>query len=92
MTLQWDAVVGRIGPLPKLDGALCSDRATLFDPPPETDRDDLEYCRSAAVRLCRQCPALSDCHSWFVSLAALDRPPGVVAGLVNGEDPPPPWR
>jgi hypothetical protein len=58
---------------PRLPGALCSGRGTLFDGDDTASRD-------AAVALCQRCPALPDCRDWLAALPRSSRPPGVVFG------------
>jgi len=56
-------------------------RRSLFDPrlPNHPDHD---YATGAALRICRQCPALARCRSWLDGLDPHERPHGVVAGRV----------
>lgn len=91
---DWNTMVAELGQIPELPGARCRNRHELFDAtivgrrgaPP----DDLEYARSAAVRLCRACPALDPCRAWFEALPATQRPRGVVAGSLNNPTKEPP--
>ncbi len=69
---------------PPLPGAVCRGRWRLFDePPPELDPRRAASRRQAALRLCRQCPALTRCQQWVASLPRCQRPSGVVAGQAN---------
>lgn len=68
---------------PKLPGALCRNRAALFDeaehgedPAAVAERHE----RAAAV--CQLCPALGPCSQWAASLPPRQRPPGVLAGQI----------
>ncbi|MCW2686152.1 MAG: hypothetical protein JWR37_1042, partial [Mycobacterium sp.] len=79
-----DALAG----VPRLPGALCRDRAALFDPPASSaDDDDVEYAQGAALALCRRCPSLAGCRVWFDNLPARHRPLGVIAGQINQPRP-----
>lgn len=73
-----------IGQLPRLDGARCRRRHELFDVAgdPDADTDDREYAQTAALALCRVCPALAGCQQWFDALPQSRRPAGVTAGSV----------
>ncbi|OBF52531.1 hypothetical protein [Mycolicibacterium monacense] len=71
---------------PHLPGALCRDRAPLFDPPDVgTDPDTADYTQQVALRLCRDCPALAGCGVWFDTLPVRQRPTGVIAGRINAK-------
>lgn len=69
-----DDLYSALGRLPRLAGAMCRGRHTLFD---DTDLPD------EALQLCRRCPVLADCERWLDSLNADQRPYGVIAGTVR---------
>ena len=68
--------------VPRLPGAACVGRHTLFDPRAldDPDRPDTE---ARALSLCRSCRALAGCEAWFFGLPPKQRPHGVIAGRVN---------
>lgn len=69
---------------PALPGARCRGRSALFD---EQGKDEApettEQRHQQALGLCRLCPALASCQTWFDTLKPSWRPPGVVAGRLN---------
>lgn len=70
--------------IPALPGANCIGSATLFDiADVDEDRQDVEYRFTAAITLCRSCPALAACSAWLEAVPTDDRPGGVVAGRVT---------
>ncbi|GJO31562.1 hypothetical protein NJB1507_40880 [Mycobacterium marinum] len=81
---QLESLVGALGGIPLLAGALCRGHSDLWDEllPPNRDPDPaatalrLEF----AVSACRRCPALAACAHWAASL-----PPGALAGVVAGQ-------
>lgn len=73
-------LLGALAGVPRLDGARCVGRATLFDP--QRDRENWRAAaerHQAAQAICRDCPALARCRDWLDGLPKSDRPPGVVA-------------
>ncbi|MDH3026833.1 transcriptional regulator [Gordonia alkanivorans] len=49
---------------PNLRGAACVAAPGLFDPRrPDEDADETEYRHTAAVSMCRSCPALEACRA-----------------------------
>ncbi|POY04856.1 hypothetical protein C3469_04340 [Mycobacterium kansasii] len=76
------ALLGSLGSIPSLPGALCRDRHELFDLPAGTSAD-YEVVAAEALALCRQCPALAGCRVWFDGLSPKQRPAGVIAGQVH---------
>ena len=89
MTATWEGLAAAVRGIPHLPGAACRYRWELFDHPPNSDPDDLDYAHTAALGICAQCPALASCSQWFESLPEQQRPPGVVAGRVNQSRPTP---
>jgi hypothetical protein len=76
-------VFGALGAIPALPGALCRGQSELWDEPPQHDRDPVGTTErlSYALRCCQRCPALNPCRTWYATLPARRRPPGVVAGI-----------
>jgi len=73
---------------PALPGARCRGRTHIFDGAAPDENPDTTAARHAqAVSLCRHCPSLTRCESWFLDLKPSNRPTGVVAGQVweNGK-------
>ena len=69
---------------PSLPGARCRGRWHLFDEAAQGEPTEVVEQRHAqALGLCRICPALASCETWYASLPARKRPPGVVAGTIN---------
>lgn len=69
---------------PRLDGAACVGRASLFDEAqPNEDGAAAAQRQLQALALCRGCPVLDACREWVASLPPRQRPPGVVAGRVT---------
>ncbi len=67
--------------VPPLPGAACRGRPELFDPAePDEGPDTLDDRHTAALALCKACPALTPCAAWFDGLRTQDRPEGVIAG------------
>lgn len=68
--------------LPRFDGD-CAGRWSLFDAAePDEDRSTARFRHAAAARICRGCPALTECRTWADSLPPRHRPPGVLAGRI----------
>src|SRR5215470_7073820 len=63
---------------PRLDGALCRGRPSLFDIEDARQRTAVK----AAIELCECCPALDACRDWLDSLPPASRPVGVVVAGV----------
>lgn len=76
---------------PKLPGALCRNRARLFDEAEAgEDPEAVVERHERAAAMCRLCPVLGPCNEWAASLPARERPPGVLAGAIpnnRGERP-----
>ncbi|MGV0740331.1 hypothetical protein ABQF35_28630 [Mycobacterium syngnathidarum] len=75
--------------VPALPGSRCKGRADLFERcVAEHGRTQYEahHARTAALRLCAECPALDPCRSWFNGLRPAQRPRGVVAGQIVRAD------
>lgn len=89
--MNWDTLVAELA-TPVLPGARCRGRHELFDAAigegQRGAKDDRDYARDAAVRICRQCPALGSCRQWFESLPDEQRPFGVTAAVVVNVYPP----
>jgi hypothetical protein len=68
--------------IPRLEDARCKGRWDLFDPPADSDPDDLAYANAAAAQECEQCPAMEACLRWIEGLPKRERPTGIVAGRV----------
>lgn len=84
---QLESLVGALGAIPRLDGAVCKGSPDIWDEPPHPSRDpdpsDTQERLNYAVRACGCCPALSACRTWIASLPPRQRPCGVVAGQVR---------
>ncbi|CAM4228507.1 hypothetical protein MB901379_03588 [Mycobacterium basiliense] len=76
MTAPWVSLVAAIlQGTPRLPGALCRQRAELFD------GDDAEAtCR--AQQLCRRCPEREPCGAWAATLRH-NQANGVLAGQIR---------
>jgi WhiB family transcriptional regulator, redox-sensing transcriptional regulator len=72
-----DLLMGALGGIPRLPGALCRAKSELFDE--YEDPEVVEY----ALNQCQSCPARADCERWLDSLSPTARPFGVVAGRVR---------
>ena len=87
-----DTFIGLIGALngiPHLPGALCKGRAADFDEQAaDEDDDDAVQRQLHALDLCRACPSLDACESWFLSLAPSKKPVGVIAGRIHRQPTP----
>jgi len=72
--------------VPSLPGAKCRGRGHLFDAPAKGELTETTAARhQQALQLCRTCPALGSCTTWYErqALQALrQRPSGVIAGRV----------
>lgn len=85
---DWDSMVDQLGPIPDLPGAMCVGSSQLYDStivgaPGSKDDENLEYARTAALRLCNRCPALQACAGWLDTIPARHQPAGVIAGRIN---------
>jgi hypothetical protein len=67
--------------VPRLPGALCRDRGTLFTDHEGLDTAEREYVIDRAAALCDECPCLWDCAAW----SSKEKLTGVVAGALVGE-------
>lgn len=77
--------------IPRLAGAACVGLSDAFDPAhQDEDTADTRYRHTVALRLCNECPALTDCSKWVATLRPSQKPPGVIAGRIN--TPPKPKR
>jgi len=73
VTAPWvEAVAAILAGVPRLEGALCRQRAELFDGADDQDARD-------AVELCAHCPAREPCAAWADSLRH-NQAHGVLAG------------
>lgn len=81
---QPEDLFAAIGVAPALPGARCRGRSHLFDGPGQNeDNATVTFRHDHALRLCRGCPALHACRTWFDSLPERERPEGVVAGRLQ---------
>jgi hypothetical protein len=81
---QIDDILSAIGAAPALPGALCRNRAALFDPAARGEDPEVVAARHAqAQALCGHCVSLARCEDWYCSLPPSKRPAGVVAGVVR---------
>lgn len=64
--------------VPRLKGALCIGRHTLFDA--EVPRADRQQVADTAAAICWECPVLSQCGRWAGD------PKAHVSGVVAGRD------
>ncbi|WP_253875600.1 hypothetical protein [Mycobacterium asiaticum] len=76
-----------IASIPDLPGARCKGAADLYEATvnehtKHTHKAELKHARTAALRLCAECPAAGPCRQWFDGLPVTHRPVGVVAGQV----------
>ncbi|MBP2450506.1 hypothetical protein [Mycolicibacterium lutetiense] len=86
---QLDALLAAVGAAPALPGARCRGKHHLFDEQGTHEAPETTEQRHAqALGLCRLCPALASCQTWFDTLTATRRPKGVVAGQLNTPKPP----
>jgi WhiB family redox-sensing transcriptional regulator len=77
-------LLGAINAAPRLPGARCVGLSETFDPaPPGTQPVAQAQRTAAAVAICRACPAITACRSWWDGLRPCDRPVGIVAGRVS---------
>lgn len=87
--MNWTHMAELLAGIPDLAGARCRGRAGLFErcvaehgrPQHET-----HHARTAALRLCAECPALDPCRAWFNGLRPTQRPTGVIAGQIVRSD------
>ncbi|MBP2455683.1 hypothetical protein [Mycolicibacterium lutetiense] len=83
MTDQLSTLLAAVGAAPALPGARCRGKHHLFD---EADKHEApettEQRHAQALGLCRRCPALASCQTWFDTLTPSKRPPGVIAGRI----------
>ncbi|WP_179964995.1 helix-turn-helix domain-containing protein [Mycolicibacterium sarraceniae] len=75
-------LAGLAAACPPLPGARCRDQVDLFDRTAAKD----QAASTAALALCRACPAREACRAWFDNLPPDQRPIGVVAGQIVAED------
>jgi WhiB family redox-sensing transcriptional regulator len=75
-----------LGGMPALPGARCVGHHALFDPAHQGEGPAAEDRHRQALRLCAACPALDACHEWMRSLPARQRPDGVIAGTIGGQE------
>jgi hypothetical protein len=69
---------------PSFPGALCREQWQLFDTAAgQPNRHDVAGAREQALALCASCPCLAQCRGWYGSLKPNQRPPGVIAGVLN---------
>lgn len=69
---------------PALPGARCRGRPHMFDEQqPDEDAEAAAQRHAQALSLCRDCPALASCTTWFDDLPRSKRPAGVVAGQLH---------
>lgn len=86
---QLTNLLASIGVAPALPGARCRGKHHLFDQAGEREDHEVAAERhQQALGLCRLCPSLAGCTTWFTSLPASRRPKGVVAGQLNTPKPP----
>jgi WhiB family redox-sensing transcriptional regulator len=70
-----------LGGAPSLPGARCRRRHHLFDERgPDEPEGVAEQRHLQAIGLCKTCPALASCTTWYATLTPRKRPSGVVAG------------
>lgn len=81
---QLESLVGALGGIPLLAGALCKGQPEIWDEPSPASRDpdpsDTAGRLKFALNACQRCPALAACTQWVTSLRPSKRPVGVVAG------------
>jgi hypothetical protein len=83
---NWAGLAAAMSGAPELPGARCMGKAEWFDPAePYEDPEDVRYRHDYATRICESCPALSPCGEWLRSLKPSNRPVGVVAGKLVGQ-------
>ena len=76
-----DNLLTALGGAPSLPGAKCRNRHHLFDERgPDEPEDVAEQRHQQALGLCRICPALASCETWYLTLPSRKRPAGAVAG------------
>jgi WhiB family transcriptional regulator, redox-sensing transcriptional regulator len=76
-------LLAELASAPRLPGAVCVGHSDIWSPTePDLDDTDTTERIAFAVKVCRRCPALTVCRTWFDSLRPQDRPRGVVAGRV----------
>lgn len=86
---QFAGLLDAIGAAPALPGARCRGKAHLFDAAGKHEAPETtEQRHTQALGLCRLCPSLAGCTTWFDTLPATRRPKGVVAGRLNTPKPP----
>ena len=88
---SWTDTIELLAGLPNLPGAACKGNAALFEATIDehgkpTSATDIEHARAAALRTCAGCDALSRCRAWFDGLKVVQRPRGVIAGVVVRAD------
>lgn len=86
---QLGTLLAAVGVAPALPGARCRGRHHLFDEQGKNETPEAAAERhTQALGLCRLCPSLAGCTTWFDTLPASRRPKGVVAGQLNIPNPP----
>lgn len=88
MTNMLEDLLSALRSVPRLPGARCRGQSDLFDER-HTDEpeDDWQHRSQTALHLCRTCPALAGCQTWFADLPRHQQPPGVIAGQINQPEP-----
>lgn len=69
---------------PDLQGAVCKGCSETWCPGEDVDPETAAEREQLALKGCQQCPVLPQCEEYLTSLPPSQRPPGVVAGRVNG--------
>lgn len=81
-----DLLVKILASTPRLEDAACIGRTELFDPQQDGEEaQDVTYRHRRAAALCKDCPALAECHRWSQTER---HQVGVIAGRI----PPPRGR
>jgi hypothetical protein len=65
--------------MPAMPNALCIPERKLFD----RAAHGAPLAAELAQRCCRYCPHLAQCKQWLDTLPAVDRPAGVVGGVIS---------
>ena len=69
-----------------LSAGHCVGLWSIFDPLRDGETADSVSARhDIAKTLCKRCPVLKDCRTWYGALQAHKKPSGVVAGVARGE-------
>ncbi len=81
---DFDTFAAALVGIPRLRGARCIGRWAQFDPPTsDLTADAVQARQAAAIALCQQCSALTECRRWVDSLRPSQRPLGVIAGRIQ---------